>query len=272
MSEDTTIDRSKDKPVTYASLSSDLTRIGVKPGMTLLVHSSLSSIGWVCGGVVSVIKALEDILTQDGTLVMPAHSSDLSDPAHWGNPSVPEAWWDIIRKEMPAYDNSLTPTREMGVIAESFRKQAGVTRSNHPSCSFCAWGKNKDYVLQDNHYGYPQNQQSPLGRIYELDGYVLLLGVNYDKNTSFHLAEYKADYRGKQIVSDGFPIVTSGRKEWCEYEDILYHDDDFVEIGGEFEATGRCSIDSIGNAECRLFSQRELVDFAVDWMEKNRNF
>ena len=107
MSEDTTIDRSKEKPVTYTSLLSDFNRIGVKPGMTLLVHSSRSSIGWVCGGVVSLIKALEDMLTPDGTLVMPAHSSDLSDPANWGNPPVPVAWWDIIRKEMPVYDVSL---------------------------------------------------------------------------------------------------------------------------------------------------------------------
>ncbi len=271
MSEDTTIDRSKEMPVTYTSLLSDFNRIGVKPGMTLLVHSSLSSIGWVCGGVVSVIKALEDILTPDGTLVMPAHSSDLSDPAHWGNPPVPEAWWDIIRKEMPLYDVGLTPTREMGFIAESFRKQDGVARSGHPSASFCAWGKNRDYILQDSHYDYPQNEKSPLGRVYELDGYILLLGVNHDKNTSFHLAEYKADYRGKQIVRDGFPILKDGRKEWHEYEDILYFPDDFIQIGKEFEAAGRCTIDCVGNAKCRLFSQRESVDYAAAWMEKNRN-
>lgn len=271
MSEEVIIHNTKDSPITYTSLVADLLKIGIKPGMNILVHSSLSSIGWVCGGVVSVINALEHIITSNGTLVMPAHSSDLSDPAHWGNPPVPESWWDIIRNEMPAFDNCLTPTREMGKIAESFRKQTGVKRSNHPSASFCAWGKNSEYILQDFHYDYPQNEKSPLGRIYELDGYVLLLGVDYDKNTSFHLAEHKAQYKEKKIVKDGFPIINSNKKEWYEYENILYYSDDFIEIGGEFEHTGKCSIGMIGSAKSKLFSQRELVDFSVEWMERNRS-
>lgn len=271
MSEETIIENTKDIPITYTSLIADFTKMGIKPDMNIIVHSSLSSIGWVCGGVVSVIKALESVITQNGTLVMPAHSSDLSDPAHWGNPPVPESWWGIIRKEMPVFDNSLTPTREMGKIAESFRKQNGVKRSNHPSASFCAWGKNSEYMLQDMHFDYPQNEQSPLGRLYELDGYVLLVGVNYDKNTSFHLAEYKAKYKGKIIVKDGFPIIKDGKKEWFEYEDILYYSDDFIQIGEAFEKTKRCTIGTIGNAKSLFFSQRELVNFSVEWMEKNRS-
>lgn len=270
MSEKSVIMNSEHGPVTYTSLLRDFTNIGIKPGMNLLVHSSLSSIGWVCGGAVSVIQALEHILTQRGTLIMPAHSSDVSDPAHWGNPPVPESWWEIIRKETPVFDNGLTPTRGMGKIAESFRKQAGVRRSNHPSASFCAWGRNSDYLLQDTHFDYPQNDQSPLGRLYELDGYVLLIGVNFDKNTSFHLAEYKANYSGKRIVKDGFPLVINGVKEWYEYEDILYYSDDFIQIGKEFEVTNECMHGIIGKAKSLLFSQRTLIDFSVKWMEKNR--
>lgn len=172
---------------------------------------------------------------------------------------------------MPAFDNSLTPTREMGKIAESFRKQLGVKRSNHPSASFCAWGKNSDYILQDMHYDFPQNEQSPLGRLYELDGYALLLGVDFDKNTSLHLAEYKADYKGKRIVTDGLPVIHDDKKQWHEYEDLLYYPDDFLQIGKDFQAAGKCVIGRIGNAKSFFFSQRDLVDFAAEWMEKNRS-
>lgn len=271
MSEYEVIKRTNGKPVTYSSLVSDFREIGIRPGMNLLVHSSLSTIGWVCGGVVSVIKALEEVITQEGTLVMPAHSSDLSDPSHWGNPPVPESWWGLIREEMPAFDASLTPTRDMGRIAESFRKQDGVVRSNHPSASFCAWGKHKEYVVQDMQYDFCQNEKSPLGRLYELDGFVLLLGVDYDKNTSFHLAEYKADYKGKRVVTDGFPVMVGTSKRWHEAEDILYYSDDFLNIGKDFESSRKVREGVVGNARSRLFSQKELVDFSVEWMERNRD-
>src|SRR5213082_1002062 len=84
-------------PVIIPSLLADFTALGVTPGMTLLVHSSLSALGWVCGGPVAVVRALLDVLTPSGTLVMPAHSANLSDPAQWENPPVPSEWVPVIR-------------------------------------------------------------------------------------------------------------------------------------------------------------------------------
>jgi aminoglycoside 3-N-acetyltransferase len=257
-------------PNTINSLSRDLGTLGVEPGMTLLAHSSLSAIGWVCGGPVAVILALENLLTPEGTLVMPAHSGDISDPAHWGDPPVPEAWWPAIRAEMPPFDPSLTPTRGMGAIPEAFRNQSGVVRSPHHSASFAAWGKHKDLIVQDDHPDFCQNDQSPLGRLYELDGYVLLLGVGYDRNTSLHLAEYRAAYPGKTTVHDGFPSADGGERTWRETQDILYRPEDFPEIGAAFERGPGARIGFIGRAPARLMRQRDLVDFAKAWMEANR--
>ena len=105
-------------PATVESLQADLRALGVKPGMVVLVHSSLSAMGWVCGGSVAVIAALQKTLGSTGTLVMPTHSPDLTEPSGWENPPVPESWWSVIRENMPAYDPELTPTRSMGIIAE----------------------------------------------------------------------------------------------------------------------------------------------------------
>ena len=133
-------------PATVASLQADLRALGVTPGMVVLVHSSLSAMGWVCGGPVAVILALQKALGPDGTLVMPTHSGDLTEPSRWESPPVPESWWPVIREAMPAFDPDLTPTRAMGTIPETFRKQRGVLRSVHPHVSFSARGPRAEEI------------------------------------------------------------------------------------------------------------------------------
>ena len=185
-------------PVTISSLASDFRRIGIRPDMTLLVHSSLSNLGWVCGGAVAVIMSLELVLGETGTLVMPAFSGGLSEPSQWHHPPVPRTWWETIRREMPAFDPDFTPTRGIGDIAETFRKQPGVRRSAHPQVSFVARGPLAEQVCTGHSLDFGLGDASPLGRIYELNGYVLLLGVGYRNNTSFHLAEFRANYPSKK--------------------------------------------------------------------------
>jgi aminoglycoside 3-N-acetyltransferase len=116
--------RASSAPVTRAGLAADLGRLGVRPGGVLLVHSSLSALGWVCGGAQAVVEALLDALGPDGTLVVPAHSNHNSDPAGWSNPPVPESWWPAIREHMPAYDPQRTPALHMGAVADTVRVEA----------------------------------------------------------------------------------------------------------------------------------------------------
>ena len=101
--------------VTRDTLAGQLRELGVRRGEILLVHSSLKALGWVCGGPVAVVQALLDTLGPDGTLVVPTQTGDLSDPAVWSNPPVPEDWWETIRATMPAYDPLVTPSRGVGV-------------------------------------------------------------------------------------------------------------------------------------------------------------
>ena len=272
-SERQVIQKSK-MPVTVDSLEADFTAIGIESGMVLVVHSSLSAMGWVNGGPVGVIIALQHVLGSTGTLVMPAHSTGLSDPREWENPPVPQSWWHIIRETMPAYRPDLTPTRNMGVISETFRKQKGVLRSSHPHFSFCALGARAREITDHHSLAFGMGEESPLARVYDLGGHVLLLGVGHERNSSLHLAEYRATYSTKRIVQEGAPICTSGVRTWTTFENIDLDASDFEHIGDTFvnsDAGNAVRRGRVGLADCQLMPQRAVVDSAAEWIEENRN-
>lgn len=262
VSEETAIS-AVDSPRTRLSLAADLRVLGLQPGMVVLIHSSLSSLGWTCGGAVAVIQALQDVLTSQGTLVMPAHSS-LSDPASWENPPVPEAWWPVIRETMPAYDPITTPTRALGQVAELFRTWPGVLRSQHPEDSFAAWGRQAAVITSGHALEFGLGESSPLARIYDVDGWVLLLGVGYDNNTSFHLAQHRAP--GLKTITQGAPIMVDGRRVWKTFATADYPVEGFLEIGEALEQTGVVHVGKVGSATARFFSQRLAIDMATRWL------
>ena len=259
------------KPATVDSLAEDFERLGVSKGMTVLVHSSLKSIGWVCGGAGAVILALQQVLTEEGTLVMPAQSTGLSEPSRWMNPPVPEDWWKTIRQTMPPFHPDMTPATGVGLIPETFRKFPGVIRSDHPSVSFAAWGAKARELMIPHPLAPGLGDGSPLGRIYEAGGFVLLIGVTHEVNTSLHLAEYRASFQGKRNLRHGVPIMVDGHRTWHEYDDLDIHDEDFDVLGEAYELqSNEVHIGQVGQATTRLLPQRSLVEFAVAWMTANR--
>ena len=261
----------RDLPRTRTSLAADLRALGVRSGSVLLVHASMKSLGWVCGGTVAVVLAMLDVLGDGGTLVVPTHTPENSDPAVWRHPPAPESWWQIIRDEAPGFDPSVTPSRWMGVLAETVRTWPGAWRSDHPQTSFAAFGPAAEQIVSDHRLDHMLGESSPLGRIYGLDGDVLLLGVDHTSNTSLHLAEYRQprpprSHNGAAVRTEG---AVRGRT-WVEWEDVDVDEGDFGALGPHLDGSGAVTLGLVGAARCRLMRQRAAVDFAVGWISANR--
>lgn len=259
-------------PATRSSLIADLRAVGVESGDTLMVHSSLKGLGYVAGGAHAVVLALLEAVGATGTLVMPTHSTDLTDPADWSNPPVPVEWHDDLRAAMPAYDPALTPTRSMGSIVECFRHVAGVVRSNHPTVSAAAVGPHAAWVTDGHELRDGLGEASPQARVYDLDGRVLLIGVTHANNTSLHLAERRAAPPDARWCEQSSPVIVDGERRWVTYHCLDDDSADFDRIGTAFATAGHERRGSVGAGVARSMRSREIVDFAVDWMGRHRTW
>lgn len=252
---------------TRESLTRELLALGVRPGETLLAHTSLSALGWVSGGAVALVQALLDALGPEGTLVVPAHSGDNSEPSVWQNPPVPEDWWPVLRASMPAYDPLTSPTYGVGIVPETVRTWPGALRSAHPQTSFAALGPAAATITAGHARDCRLGERSPLARLEKAGARVLLLGAGYGSCTSFHLAEYRIPGPEEE---NSFAAMTSRGRVWKTVRERSINEEDFGELGAAFEKDTEVVRGFVGAAESRLFPVADAVAYAERWLAANR--
>ncbi len=232
------------KTLTPDQLAVQLLQLGVKPGGVLVVHSSFSSVGPVTGGPEGLIEALRAALGQAGTLVMPSMSDDDEQP----------------------FDRRRTPCRGMGIVAETFWQLPGVLRSDSPH-AFAAIGPSAHAITQGHPVEVPHGPDSPIGRAYDLDAQVLLLGVGHDANTTVHLAEYLASVRYRlrkyaTVLHDAQPI-----RVW--YGEIDHCCAQFSLMDAWLDAKGLQLHGPVGHAQAQLMQARDVVATALAHLREN---
>ncbi len=178
--------------ITGADIETGLKAVGVRPGMGLIVHSSLKSFGHVVGGPETVISALMKALTREGTLLMPTFNHDA--------PFRPGA--------LGIYDPCHTRS-ENGIITDRFWRMSSVCRSLNPTHPFAAWGKHAQRYTENHHRTLTMGAESPLGQLYQDDGYCLLMGVTCNSNTFHHVVETLVDAPCIGKRSEAYPVSMS---------------------------------------------------------------
>ena len=196
----------------------DMRNLGIKPNDTLLVHSSLKSLGRVEGGAEMVVQALIESLPE-GTLMMPSLS------------------WEAVNKDNPFFSVLNTPSC-VGIIPETFRKHPCVCRSINPVHSVCAYGKNAE-KLTLRHYmdRTPVGENSPFRLLANCQGKIMMLGCGLEPNTFMHGVEEAAN----------LPYVLEDRPTKILIEDhagnkseVFYYMHDFQGIIQRYDRVSEC--------------------------------
>ncbi len=223
----------------HATLAAQVRALGVVPGSVLLVHTAFRAVRPVAGGPLGLVAALRAALGPDGTLAMPSWT---------GNDEAP-------------FDPATTPcAADLGATADLFWRQPGVRRSPHLQ-AFAAIGPRAEAIVETPLPLPPHVPDSPVGRIHDLDGQVLLLGVGHDADTSLHLAELMAG------VPYGIPrqctVFRDGGKVRLAYRENDHCCDRFALADGWLRDAGLQREGRVGHAAARLFRARDVVRLAV---------
>jgi aminoglycoside 3-N-acetyltransferase len=246
---------------TEAQLIEDLEKLGVREGMTLLAHTSLRSIGAIEGGAETLLTAFRRTLGPAGTLMVPTFTYEHTDPADWTNPPATPEDLERLRSLTPIFsvDNTPVDQRWIGVFPETVRRQHDAYRSDHPVVSFAAVGRNARFLTDQVPFHYPLGSDSPLARLHQIDGYVLLIGVGHKVNSSVHLAEIwaEAPYVHRAVT------LKTGLEEWTVMKGSPECSEGFGKLESLLRQSRVLRHGYIGNASAQLMRQRALVSMAV---------
>lgn len=247
-------------PLDRGRLRAELGGLGLRAGMTLLVHCSMRRVGWVDGGAQALRDALLDVVGEHGTLVVPAQTRSKSVTSQEFRDAVAgldEAEYERYLERLPGFDPETSASEGMGLLAEAVRTHPRARRSPHPTTSFAAVGAHAAEVCATHPLDCLLGTQSPLGLLAKLDAGVLLLGVGFDKCTAFHLGEDRA-------LPEERPYRCKIGDEWREFKALSHRDGDFAELGARFERMHSTRVRDgwVGSARARLFPLALAADFA----------
>ena len=203
-----------------------LQEMGLKRGDKVLLHSSLLSLGQVDGGPDAVIDAFGEVLGSEGTLLVPVFGA-------------------------------------LGILTDTLKKRPGAVISPCPVGTLAALGADAEAICRDHWKAdTAHGENTPFTRLAEMDGYVCLLGVDQDRNTSLHGVEalLQLPYLGSSTNTFTTPEGETLTKNWNYYPGLHR---DFIGIDRYFREAGVMKISRIGNSQVRLIKSKDLFEIGL---------
>ncbi|MGW0230915.1 aminoglycoside N(3)-acetyltransferase [Actinopolymorpha singaporensis] len=263
-------------PMTRPTLVDGLRKLGVEPGTVLMVHVRMSAFRWVVGGVDAIVEALRDAVGPSGTLLTFTGWED--SPYHLPMWDAYPKWQVAYRDHQPAFDPAISSARrDFGRFPERLRTWPGARRSAHPEVSFAALGPDAERLLTDQRDNDPFGIDSPLDRLCEADGQVLLLGAPLNRLTLCHHAEALTDLPSRRFHTFHAPVAGAGTREYHMidtfygafpyYEDGRGIDSPVGTMAQQAVAAGAGRSTQVGAATVWLFNSRPTVAAAQAWLK-----
>ncbi len=243
--------------MTAERLTSGAQSLGVREGGVLLVHSSLKALGFVPGGALTVISALQKAVGLNGTLVLPTHT------------------WEWTSKGLRQIDVRTTPSC-VGTITEVFRNLPDVIRSLHPTHSVAARGPQAAWLVEGHeNSSTPCGAGTPYARLIESAGQILFLGCRLDRNTAFHTLEAMAEVPYLlRDESETYELID--RHGQVLQREVRRHRDRiprrFNEMEPRLAEAGALARRKIGAAACLLVDSRVMCNTLLTELQCDPDF
>lgn len=253
---------------TKEDIRQQLISMGIQKGMVILVQSNVKKLGYLAGGEQALIEAVMETIGYEGTMIMPSFTPQMADPS-CQKKSIDRERWQDVRDHSFAFDRKLSQPQYCDSLVHQFLRNEGVVRSYHPLYSFAAWGKYAKLLCDKHPLHFGLSQDSPLGKIVEFNGYVLLLGCEYEHCVMFQLARYSGEQLPIKIVSA--PIENNKKILWKDMLELEYNTKNFSDIGEAMEDRFVVKTSYIGNGLCRFFSAREATTLATAYFHIHKD-
>lgn len=237
-------------------LKRQIAAMGIQPWDTLLVHSSMKTIGPVEGGADTVLDAFCEYLAE-GLLVLPTHT------------------WDRLSGEYSVFDVENEPSC-VGLLTNLFRKRPGVLRSWHPTHSVAAFGRGaEEFIAGEEKFDTPCAREGCYGKLYDRRAKVLFLGVDLTRNTLIHGVEEWACVPNR-LSTHHLPLKIRTPDGRLLDRPLRHHSAPIRNISGNYDkleepllALGIALRGRIGDANSTLVEVAPMVDLTMEFLRRN---